>query len=1841
MKKHFLVTMFFVTSFMNFLEGTNPTASRVRGNQFTPSIQETQLAGPLGTLVATGIFGTNGSLSLAPQVPNAQAVAVQVLNTGTIAVVLNDGTNSYMVEYTEQGTVNSSFAAGTGNVLTLSHLTRTSLFLTVDEQSRFLLSGYSDIAGLPWIRRVTSSGILDSSFNFVDGASWTTSGAINQLGTQTNGYIVAVGFNGTNAMIARYDLSGAIDTSFGTNGYTILNGVGSLLLSNVQINNVVIDVNNKIYIAYVDGSSSVNVIRLTANGAVDSSWNGGAPVNLPFLNGTSMVTSELRMVLDSLGDLVVAVPSGSPAVIKAASITSATGAAGTFANFVTSGGVFDSDIYVLLNMIATSSGNVYFFGSNPSFHEMVVIACTTAGILDTTFNGSGVNFFYPTGVEPSTYALINAGAIAPSGQIFAAGAQLDGATTTPYLSDLYASQYAYQIPQFPLSQEQGTADLAFGSVLSETYPGVVSPFNGIYRSSLQQKAEAVIELISGRILIGLNGYTNSTNYSSMMLVRLDAQGILDGTFGSGGKLVLPNPSVTNEYLTGLLEDSSRNIYVTGYNAAGAIFRKYDSNGNLLWNSDYAVAGFQGHCCGIIDVNQVALFLSGPGNTGQINAYFIADGSVNTLFNRTGTVPGSVLTTDFGLDMGPLLNGLANISSNMYIAYKSTTSGNINVAGIVNEATGLLWMTLDIFAAYPGIAADDIRLTFNHDGNIVVAASLNNQFIITILNAVTGAVSINPFTVSTGGTSVQLAQIIGVSDDTMVLTGYDSVGSDYSMLVTRVTSAGSLDITFNSQGPIPGILSIQIGDLIPNYFARVASAITVQSFAGVNQGNLILVGYEQLFSTDATPMIMRIFGNPGTILVPNFPVSGNTIGTFDTSYNNTGIAITSVNGTTPPQLNQEVRAIRELTGVQIMTVVTDNNTSISYTERINANGTIDTTYGAGLGIPISKIAGTEIVQSMEFDAAGNFLVTGSNSSSGGFVKRILPTGSMDGTFGGGYSGSPTYPVGTSYGLMASVNACQQLTNGNIVIVGSNVVNSATVGCIQVINSVGAPVTSFGTNGQVTSGINATSVSVDPFNNIFVSVAYMQGSQINVRVLELDVNGNLVTSFGTNGVLDPAIVNIDDPQSLRLVFDSQQRIIVAASMYNNTPGAGGQVAINRFTPTGGVDTTFNGGSQYDISFEFPTNEANVLVTGLVSLNDNNTLVSGYQLDNSNNNYNYEFAASITNDGVLDIHFGVGAIPGIMTFQAAPATQLARRLIDMNVQTDGGILLCGGEVPAIDQETPLTFRLLGYPNSQPVPQFTGFVPPTPGPSPLNPGFNGGISEIAYILNLLTLSNIVSDALDRPTVGGIVSLNNQGQFVLVRYTTAGLLDLDFGTQGTGIVVLPNVITGLTGGYIALDQAGNLYAAGVSGAHEFVIARLTDRGILDTSFGTGGFVTSSSILNLFRGGFIVVDPVLNRSVIGGYTSDGNLVATRYLPDGSIDPSFASGSNHVALIPVPSLFSGGSIQTDLASNVFIGGMTSLNSMVAVKLHSSGSLDTSFGTLGIASTGPLPASSPGLLQGGSIAVDVVGNVVVGGLVNTQAFVVARFLTDGTLDQHFGTAGIGYSSSIAQLNLFGNVAIDSNGDIVMGGFASNENVVIARFVGIGPDAGTLDTSFNTTGIALTGVIPGLTYSGYVAIDVYDNIYFNGIVNAPFVRGRSGGPGLFAGQMLSGEQIFVINPSELNPVDLRIYYYGNDPIFLDEVFSPQYYIQFISDRAAKIAVLAEVLSLLATYELIYSNQPGWNLVWHLYRAKNSFELARIALIAAFASSTTEINIAFAQMYLRMDAMRFSSQSDLALVR
>jgi uncharacterized delta-60 repeat protein len=186
---------------------------------------------------------------------------------------------------------------------------------------------------------------------------------------------------------------------------------------------------------------------------------------------------------------------------------------------------------------------------------------------------------------------------------------------------------------------------------------------------------------------------------------------------------------------------------------------------------------------------------------------------------------------------------------------------------------------------------------------------------------------------------------------------------------------------------------------------------------------------------------------------------------------------------------------------------------------------------------------------------------------------------------------------------------------------------------------------------------------------------------------------------------------------------------------------------------------------------------------------------------------------------------------------------------------------------------------------------------------------------------------------------------------------------------------------------------------------------------------------------------------------------------GSLDPTF--GKNGVVAISRQAVRSV-AIQSD--GKIVLGCFGETNSQLfdtLIRLNSNGSLDTTFGSGGIANLTP-PASESAPLGFFGMAIQSNGKIVAAAV--TQAlqngvysnFVqVARVETNGTLDTSFGSGGFTTTDAIASTpyDVSGPqaavLALDGNGSILI---ASSYSNVMARFT----SSGQLDTTFGSEGI-----------------------------------------------------------------------------------------------------------------------------------------------------------------------------------
>jgi uncharacterized delta-60 repeat protein len=330
------------------------------------------------------------------------------------------------------------------------------------------------------------------------------------------------------------------------------------------------------------------------------------------------------------------------------------------------------------------------------------------------------------------------------------------------------------------------------------------------------------------------------------------------------------------------------------------------------------------------------------------------------------------------------------------------------------------------------------------------------------------------------------------------------------------------------------------------------------------------------------------------------------------------------------------------------------------------------------------------------------------------------------------------------------------------------------------------------------------------------------------------------------------------------------------------------------------------------------------------------------------------------------------------------------------------------------------------------------------------------------------------------VVAFRGSGSGVFVaRYNIDGSLDTGFGSGGIASPwadMTPAAIAIQTDGKILI--AGNVYVK--RSTLGFGIVRLNTSGQLDTSFGTGGKVTVSFSASTSASGIGIQSN--GRIVVVG--TDKNFVIARLTTSGALDSSFGSGGKTV----IPSIQNpgtGGGANTVVfqtigsEERIVVGGTRSWNKaqslapdFTVMRLLPNGSLDITFGSGGKAFVdffGAVDQIYSLVVAAGQITAagyaQVPGGPVHGGL--------ARFDTNGNLDPSFGTGGkVVISQAIDSIRLRG-LLRQSDGKLIAGGTAevTSGTTELDDFLLIRLNAdGTPDTSFgaNSNGLVQTDLM-----------------------------------------------------------------------------------------------------------------------------------------------------------------------------
>jgi len=125
----------------------------------------------------------------------------------------------------------------------------------------------------------------------------------------------------------------------------------------------------------------------------------------------------------------------------------------------------------------------------------------------------------------------------------------------------------------------------------------------------------------------------------------------------------------------------------------------------------------------------------------------------------------------------------------------------------------------------------------------------------------------------------------------------------------------------------------------------------------------------------------------------------------------------------------------------------------------------------------------------------------------------------------------------------------------------------------------------------------------------------------------------------------------------------------------------------------------------------------------------------------------------------------------------------------------------------------------------------------------------------------------------------------------------------------------------------------------------------------------------------------------------------------------------------------------------------------------GALDNSFDN-----DGKVGTDVSGSDYGYSVTIQPDGKIVMAGSGQYNLFIIARYNTDGTLDNTFGYGGTLHTIVGDYYSGAYSVAIQQDGKIVLAGYVengSNDEFALVRY----NSNGTLDSTFNSTGIVST--------------------------------------------------------------------------------------------------------------------------------------------------------------------------------
>jgi uncharacterized delta-60 repeat protein len=352
---------------------------------------------------------------------------------------------------------------------------------------------------------------------------------------------------------------------------------------------------------------------------------------------------------------------------------------------------------------------------------------------------------------------------------------------------------------------------------------------------------------------------------------------------------------------------------------------------------------------------------------------------------------------------------------------------------------------------------------------------------------------------------------------------------------------------------------------------------------------------------------------------------------------------------------------------------------------------------------------------------------------------------------------------------------------------------------------------------------------------------------------------------------------------------------------------------------------------------------------------------------------------------------------------------------------------------------------------------------------------------------------------VGACTNFDPGHTICIARYNTDGTLDTSFSTDGKVRFAFPGLERS-SAESVAIQADGKIIVAGTCTRFDDVtvacVARYTDTGLLDDTFGDGGMVTTSLISDFDR---VVFGVALQRSgkiIVGGSCDDFMsflgiitwMCATRFNSDGTIDTGFGHLGTARARLTSAWVSEAYTLVVQADDKVVLAGrcIGPESQFCLARFTANGGVDTQFGSSGVVYTTmqtPQFDVGSGFSVASGVAIQSDKKIVVSGLCGgTNAdgggrFCLARYQSNGALDTSFSGDGKVFTSMADPINSLTSMALQRDGKIVVASNCAEPEVPSQTCAVRYHATGRIDQSFASSGKLLKPLCTGFT-GGYMS-------------------------------------------------------------------------------------------------------------------------------------------------------------------